>query len=80
MAAGAVPALAFPAASWWWLAWFGWVPLLLLIRDAPTRREGAMRAWFGVSGFQCAVQYWAAPNVGPALLVYAVVLDLFWLP
>ncbi|MGB6516382.1 MAG: hypothetical protein WBF57_26045, partial [Mycobacterium sp.] len=27
---GALPALAFPAPSWWWLAWVGVVPLLLV--------------------------------------------------
>ena len=26
LAAGALPALAFPAPSWWWLAWFGVSP------------------------------------------------------
>jgi fatty acid desaturase len=36
---GALPALAFPAPSWWWLAWVGVVPLLLVVRAAPTARE-----------------------------------------
>ena len=42
---GALPALAFPAPSWWWLAWVGVVPLLLVVRAAPTAREGGVRAW-----------------------------------
>ncbi|HZE16475.1 MAG TPA: apolipoprotein N-acyltransferase, partial [Mycobacterium sp.] len=25
---GTLPALAFPAPAWWWLAWIGVVPLL----------------------------------------------------
>ena len=40
----ALPALAFPAPSWWWLAWFGIVPLLLVVRAAPTARVAALRA------------------------------------
>ena len=38
--AGALPALAFPAPSWWWLAWVGLVPLLLVVRAAPTASGG----------------------------------------
>jgi len=37
LVAGALPALAFPAPSWWWLAWFGVVPLLLVVRAAPKK-------------------------------------------
>ena len=37
---GALPALAFPAASWWWLAWVGVVPLLLVVRAAPDGARG----------------------------------------
>ena len=80
LVAGAVPALAYPGVSWWWLAWFAWVPLLLIVRAAPGRREGVVRAWFGVVGFQCAVQYWLAPDVGPALLLFAAILAVLWLP
>src|SRR5262245_43441716 len=47
---GALPALAFPAPSWWWLAWFGIVPLLLVVRAAPTARMAALWAWWGMVG------------------------------
>jgi apolipoprotein N-acyltransferase len=53
---------------------------MLLVRAAPTRREGVVRAWWGIGAFQAGVQYWLAPNVGPALLVFAVVLAALWLP
>ena len=55
---GALPALALPAPSWWWLAWFGVVPLLLVVRAAPTPREAAVRAACGISGFVLTNQYW----------------------
>ena len=54
---GALPALAFPAPSWWWLAWFGIVPLLLVVRAAPTTRAAVLRAWCGMAGYILATQY-----------------------
>ncbi len=80
MAAGALPALAFPAPSWWWLAWFGLIPLLLLVRAAPSGREASVRASLGVAGFVLATQYWLAPFVGPLLVVLAAGIGLLWLP
>lgn len=77
---GALPALAFPAPSWWWLAWFGLVPLLLLVRAAPTPWEAAVRAWLGVAGFVLATQYWLVTFVGPLLMVMAVGFGALWLP
>ncbi|OBI30119.1 apolipoprotein N-acyltransferase [Mycobacterium sp. E2238] len=79
-AAGALPALAFPAPSWWWLAWFGLVPLLLLVRAAPSGWEACVLAWFGVSGFVLATQYWLVAFAGPLLAVMAAGFGLLWLP
>ncbi|WP_181799098.1 apolipoprotein N-acyltransferase [Kitasatospora acidiphila] len=78
--AGGLPALAFPAPAWWWLAWVALVPLLLLVRAAPTRREGVIRAWWGLGGFEVATQYWLLPSIGPALGLLAVLLGALWLP
>ncbi|BBZ70155.1 apolipoprotein N-acyltransferase [Mycobacterium paraseoulense] len=80
LAAGALPALAFPAPSWWWLAWFGLVPLLLSVRAAPSGPDAAVRAWLGVTGFVLATQYWLAPFLGPLLAGVAVGLGALWLP
>lgn len=77
---GALPALAFPAPSWWWLAWFGLVPLLLLVRAAPSGRDAAVRAALGVTGFVLATQYWLATFIGPLLAVMAVGFGALWLP
>ena len=77
---GALPALAFPAPSWWWLAWFGLIPLLLMVRAAPSAWEGSVRAGLGVAGFVLATQYWLAPFVGPLLVVLAAGFGLLWLP
>ena len=79
-AVGALPAFASPAPSWWWLAWFAMVPLLLLARSAPTALEGGVRAWCGMAGYVLATQYWLVPSAGPLLLVMAVLLGALWLP
>ena len=78
LAAGALPVLAFPAANVEFLAWFGLVPGLLIMRAALSAREAAVRGcWFG-TGFVLAAHYWLAPNLGPALLLVAVVLGSLW--
>ncbi|KKW62149.1 hypothetical protein AAV95_23920, partial [Mycolicibacterium elephantis] len=64
----------------WWLAWVGVVPLLLVVRAAPTALQGAARAWAGMSGFVLAVQYWLWPSAGPLLVVLAAALGALWLP
>jgi apolipoprotein N-acyltransferase len=78
--AGALPALASPAPSWWWLAWVGVVPLLLMVRAAPTAAEGGVRAWFGLAGYVLATQYWLLPTTGPLLLGMAALLGALWVP
>lgn len=80
MFAGAPVALAFPAASLWWLAWVGLVPLLLLVRAAPSPFHGAARAWAGMAGFVLATQYWLFGSAGPLLAVVAAGLGALWLP
>jgi apolipoprotein N-acyltransferase len=77
---GALPALGFPAPSLWWLAWVGLVPLLLVVRAAPTASEGAARAWCGLGGFVLATQYWLLTSIGPLLVVLAAGLGALWLP
>jgi apolipoprotein N-acyltransferase len=80
LVAGALPALAFPATSFWWLAWVGVVPLLLIVRAAPTSWEGGARAWCGLAGYVLATQYWLLPSAGPLLLGMAALLGAFWVP
>ncbi len=77
---GALPVLAFPAPSWWWLAWAGVVPLLLVVRAAPTAREGGVRAWVGLAGFVLSTQYWLLPATGPLLAVMAAGIGALWVP
>ena len=77
---GALPALAFPAPSWWWLAWFGLVPLLLVVRDAPTPWAASVRACCGVGGFVLTTQYWLLAYIGPLLVVLAAGFAALWLP
>lgn len=80
LALGTLPALAFPAPSWWWLAWFALVPLLLLVRAAATSGDGAVRAGCGVAGFVLANQYWLAASIGPLLALLALGMGALWLP
>jgi apolipoprotein N-acyltransferase len=78
LVAGAAPVLAFPALSLGFLAWFALVPGLLLMRGAPSAREAAVRAWWFGAGFIMAAHYWLVPNIGPALLLVAIVLGALW--
>ena len=80
LVAGALPAFAFPAPSWWWLAWVGVVPLLLVVRAAPATRAGAVRAWCGLAGYVLATQHWLLASAGPLLLGMAALLGALWLP
>src|SRR5215467_5846744 len=76
---GALLVLAFPAPNIEFLAWFGLVPALLLMRAAPSAREAAVRSWWFGAGFIIAAHYWLAPNIGPALLLVAIVLGACWI-
>ena len=76
--AGALPALAFPDANLEILAWFGLVPGLLLMRAAPGAREAAVRGWWFGAGFLMANLYWLAPELGPGLLLIAIVAGVLW--
>jgi len=78
LVAGALPVLAFPAPNLEFLAWFVLVPGLLLMRGAPSAREAVVRAWWFGAGFIMAAHYWLIPNIGPALLLVAIVLGVCW--
>src|SRR5262252_7680438 len=78
LAAGVLPVLAFPAPSLGFLASVVLVPGLLLMRAAPSAREAAVRAWWFGAGFIMAAHYWLVPNIGPALLLVAIVLGALW--
>lgn len=73
-----MPVLAFPAPNLEFLAWFGLVPGLLLLRAAPTGREAAIRGWWFGTGYLLAALYWLTPNLGPGLLLVVIVLGLPW--
>ncbi|MBO0835219.1 MAG: apolipoprotein N-acyltransferase [Actinobacteria bacterium] len=76
--AGAIPVLAFPAANLEFLAWVGLTPGLALMHRAPTRREAWIRGWWFGAGYVLAAMYWLTPNIGPALLLVAVVFGFLW--
>ncbi len=78
LVAGALPALAFPAPNLEFLAWFGLVPGMLLMRAAPSAREAAVRGWWFGAGFLLASLYWLTPNLGPGLLLVVVVIGALW--
>ena len=77
---GAPLALAFPRPSLWWLAFVGLVPLLTLVRVAPTGREAAVLAWLGGAGFFVAVDAFLLPKVGPFAVPAALLLGTCWVP
>ncbi|MER6049300.1 apolipoprotein N-acyltransferase [Streptomyces sp. NPDC001793] len=78
--AGALPALAFPAPSWWWLAYGALVPWLLLVRSARTARRAAVYGWLGGAGFMLAVHHWLLPSLHVFILVLALLLGALWAP
>ena len=80
LVAGALPVLAFPAPDLEFLAWFALVPGLLLMRASPSAREAGVRGWWFGAGFIFAAHYWLLPNIGPALLLVAIVMGALWIP
>ncbi|MZE81514.1 apolipoprotein N-acyltransferase [Streptomyces xinghaiensis] len=80
LAAGALPALVFPAPGLWWLAYTALVPWLLLIRSAPTGRRAALDGWLGGTGFLLAVHHWLMPSLHVFILLLAGLLGLLWAP
>jgi apolipoprotein N-acyltransferase len=78
LAAGALPALAFPQLNLEFLGWCGLVPAILIIQAAPSAREAAVRGWWLGAGFILASLYWLIPSIGPALLLVAVVFGALW--
>ncbi|MEU1668812.1 apolipoprotein N-acyltransferase [Streptomyces sparsogenes] len=80
LAAGALPALAFPEPSLWWLAYAALVPWILLTRSAPTGRRAALDGWLGGAGFLLAVHHWLMPSLHVFIVVLAALLGLVWVP
>jgi apolipoprotein N-acyltransferase len=80
LVAGALPVLAFPAPNLEFLAWFALVPGLLIMRASPSAREAGVRGWWFGAGFIFAAHYWLLPNIGPALLLVALVMGALWIP
>ncbi len=76
--AGALPVLAFPAPNLEFVAWFGLVPGLLLMRASATARQAASAGWWFGGGYLMAALYWLIPNLGPALLLVVAVLGALW--
>jgi apolipoprotein N-acyltransferase len=80
VAAGALPALAFPEPSLWWFAYAALVPWMLLVRSAPTGRRAAVEGWLGGIGFVIAVHHWLIPSLHVFIVVVAAILGLMWGP
>ncbi|MER6387859.1 apolipoprotein N-acyltransferase [Streptomyces sp. NPDC059382] len=80
VAAGALPALAFPSPGLWWFAYVALVPWMLLLRSAPTGRRAALEGWLGGAGFIFAVHHWLLPSMHVFLVAVAALLGLLWVP
>ncbi|MEC4020570.1 apolipoprotein N-acyltransferase [Streptomyces sp. H27-D2] len=80
MLAGALPALAFPAPSLWWLAYVALVPWMLLARSAATGRRAVFDGWLGGAGFLLAVHHWLLPSLHVFILLLVALLGLLWAP
>ncbi|GAA2445372.1 apolipoprotein N-acyltransferase [Streptomyces macrosporus] len=80
VAAGALPAPAFPEPSLWWWAYVALIPWLLLLRTADGGRRAAVEGWLGGAGFLLAGHHWLAPNLHVFIVVMAALLGLLWAP
>ncbi|MEU6594886.1 apolipoprotein N-acyltransferase [Streptomyces sp. NPDC046881] len=78
--AGALPVLAFPAPSLWWVAYVALVPWILLARSAPTARRAGYDGWWGGIGFLVAVHHWLLPSLHVFIFLIAALLGLLWMP
>ncbi|WP_327292607.1 apolipoprotein N-acyltransferase [Streptomyces sp. NBC_01198] len=78
--AGALPALAFPAPSLWWLAYVALVPWMLLARSAGSPRRAILDGWLGGAGFMLAVHHWLLASLNVFLVVLALLLGALWAP
>ena len=78
--AGAVGILLFPGPDLGVLAWVAFVPLLLMLRDAGSRREAMLRGWLGGFGFISATMYWLLPNLIYFFPLIVGAVALLWLP
>ncbi len=76
--AGALPVLAFPAPNLEFIAWFGLVPGLLLMRASASARQAAAAGWWFGGGYLLAALYWLIPNLGPGLIGVVAVLGVLW--
>ncbi|MFP8906213.1 apolipoprotein N-acyltransferase [Streptomyces atacamensis] len=80
VAAGALPALSFPAPSLWWWAYAALVPWLLLLRTARSGGRAAVEGWLGGTGFLLATHHWLAPSLHVFVVVVAALMGLLWAP
>ncbi|QMU80190.1 apolipoprotein N-acyltransferase [Streptacidiphilus sp. PB12-B1b] len=79
-ATGALPVLIFPTIGWWWFAYVCLVPLMLVLRTAPTPRRALKLGWYGGIGFLIGVMSWLIPTLSVAIVALAALLGLFWAP
>ena len=79
-ATGALPVLIFPTIGWWWFGYVCLVPLMLVLRAAPTGRRALKLGWYGGIGFLIGVMSWLIPTLSVFILVLAALLGLFWAP
>src|SRR5262249_30892074 len=59
---------------------FALAPGLRLWRVPPSAGEAGVRGWWFGAGFIFAAHYWLLPNIGPALLLVAIVMGALWIP
>ncbi len=79
-ATGALPVLIFPTIGWWWFAYVCLVPLMLVLRGAPTARRAMALGWCGGIGFLIGVMSWLIPTLSVAILALAAFLGACWAP
>lgn len=79
-AAGGMLTLAFAPTGLWWLAWFGLAPVVVLVAEARSRGEAALRGWIAGTAFFVALHYWLIPSLGLFVVPIGPVVGLAWIP
>lgn len=78
--AGLLCVLCFPAPTLWWLAPVALVPGFVWLLQAPSPRSATWRAWMLGTGYLTGLTHWLTPNVGPALLLFTMLLGAMFIP
>jgi apolipoprotein N-acyltransferase len=72
--------LAFPQSGWWWWAYVGLVPVLLLVSTASSRGEALWRSWAAGCGYFSVLYHWLLPQLSVFAVPLVLAVGVVWVP